>query len=156
MTISPVAQIAQLRELPVDALKQRWRELFGSEPGPFNRRTLEDRLAYRLQELRFGGLSAQTLKRLEAMGQELDGGKSDVRKVRSDRVPQPGTRLVREWKGVEHTVTVLHDGFDYQGQPYKSLSPIAKRITGTSWNGLVFFGLKSGDRPHDDMCEPAF
>lgn len=129
--------------MPPETLKARWLELFGQVPIQQNRRTLEDRLAYRLQELAFGGLSTQTLRRLEALGKELDGGKSEVRKVRSDRIPQPGTRLVREWKGVEHTVTVLQDGFDYQGQPYKSLSLIAKRITGTSWNGLVFFGLKT-------------
>ncbi|MNY46103.1 hypothetical protein D3C86_1812520 [compost metagenome] len=70
-----------------------------------------------------------------------------MRRVRADLIPAPGTRLVREWKGVEHTVTVTHNGFDYQGQPYQSLSPIAKRITGTSWSGFVFFGLKRPASP---------
>lgn len=140
------SQILELRSHTVEALRQRWRDLFGIEPSVNSRRALEDRLAYRIQELAFGGLSAQTKKRLEAIGNELDGGKSDVRKVRSDRIPTPGTRLVREWKGIEHTVTVMRDGFEYQGQPYRSLSPIAKRITGTSWSGFVFFGLKSPAR----------
>jgi hypothetical protein len=59
-----------------------------------------------------------------------------------DNRPVTGTRLVREWKGVEHQVTVLPDGFEYLGHPHKSLSSIARAITGTRWNGLVFFGLK--------------
>ena len=143
MTGTITSEISELRSYSVEKLRTRSRELFGAEPNVGSRRALEDRLAYRIQELAFGGLSAQTKKRLESIGNELDGGKSHVRKVRSDRIPVPGTRLVREWKGVEHTVTVTRDGFDYQGQPYKSLSRIAKRITGTSWSGFVFFGLKS-------------
>jgi hypothetical protein len=57
--------------------------------------------------------------------------------------PIAGTRLIREWKGVEHCVTVLDDGYEYQGRPFKSLSAIARAITGTRWNGLLFFGLKN-------------
>lgn len=58
-------------------------------------------------------------------------------------MPIAGTRLIREWQGVEHVVTVTNDGFEWQGQPYKSLSAIARAITGTRWNGWVFFGLKN-------------
>ena len=58
-------------------------------------------------------------------------------------MPIAGTRLLREWQGVEHTVTVLAEGYEWQGRPYRSLSAIARAITGTRWNGLVFFGLKS-------------
>ena len=57
--------------------------------------------------------------------------------------PIAGTRLIREWKGVEHCVTVLDDGYEYQGRPFKSLSAVARTITGTRWNGLLFFGLKN-------------
>lgn len=140
---SILAQLAELRSLSVGDLKARWNDLFGTPPTHHNRGALEDRLAYRIQELSLGGLRPSTIKRLEVLGENLDGGKPSVRKVRSDVIPAPGTRLVREWKGVEHTVTVLSDGFDYQGQRFKSLSPIARRITSTSWNGLVFFGLKT-------------
>ena len=136
-------RVAELRTLSVNELKARWTDLFGRSPAHYNRRALEDRLAYRLQELELGGLKPSTIKRLEALGEELDGGNKAVRGVRSDRIPVPGTRLVREWNGVEHTVTVTHDGFDYQGQPYRSLSRVAKLVTGTTWNGLVFFGLKT-------------
>lgn len=142
-----LAQVAELRTLSANDLKARWKRLFGTQPGPYNRRALEDRLAYRIQELALGGLKPSTLKRLDALGESLDGGDRKVRRARADVIPVPGTRLVREWKGLEHTVTVTQHGFDYQGQPYQSLSPIAKRITGTSWSGLVFFGLKKPSSP---------
>ena len=88
------------------------------------------------------------MARLEALGEQLDGGVIAVRKSRADDRPIAGTRLIREWQGVEHTVTVLHDGYEWQGRPYRSLSAAARAITGTRWNGLVFFGLKSqGRRP---------
>ena len=142
MTDSILQQLADLRTMPAADLRARWVELFGNSAAAYNRRSMEDRLAYRIQELTLGGLKPSTLKRLEALGDILDGGDRKVRRVRADVIPAPGTRLVRVWKGVEHTVTVTHDAFDYQGQRYASLSPIAKRITGTSWSGLVFFGLK--------------
>lgn len=77
------------------------------------------------------------------MGEQLDGGNLVVRRKRSDDRPIVGTRLIREWQGVEHTVTVLSDGYEWQGRPYKSLSSVARAITGTRWNGWIFFGLKN-------------
>jgi hypothetical protein len=127
-------------------LKRQWRELFETEPPAFNRRYLESRLAYRIQELTFGGLKPETVKRLEALGEQLDGGNITTRRIRSDLKPIAGTRLLREWQGVEHIVTVTADGFDWQGRPYRSLSAIARAITGTRWNGWVFFGLKNHRR----------
>ena len=102
-------------------------------------------LAYRIQELAYGGLSEETLERLEAIADELEGKTARRCRLRANR-PIAGTRLIREWKGVEHCVTVRTDDFEYQGRPYKSLSAIAKLITGTQWNGLVFFGLKNQGR----------
>lgn len=64
-------------------------------------------------------------------------------KVRSDRLPISGTQLIREWQGIPHRVTVRGDDFEYQGRPYKSLSSIAREITGVRWNGWMFFGLKN-------------
>ena len=86
------------------------------------------------------------MKRLEALGEQLDGGDRQKSRVRADQMPIVGTRLIREWQGVEHVVTVTADGFDWQGRPYKSLSAIARAITGTRWNGWVFFGLKNHRR----------
>lgn len=137
-----LAQLAALKTTPTPALRTQWRALFGSEPPPYNRRFLESRLAYRIQELAFGGLKPETVRRLDALADAIEAG--TLRKSRPDRSrPIAGTKLIREWKGVEHAVTVRVDGYDYGGVPFKSLSAIARSITGTRWNGLVFFGLKS-------------
>jgi len=137
------ARIAALKTTPTPALRKQWRELFGTMPPPFNRRYLESRLAYRIQELTYGGLKPQTLKRLAKLGDELDGGDRLKSRIRADIKPIVGTSLLREWQGIEHVVTVTVDGYEWQGRPYKSLSAIARAITGTRWNGWVFFGLKS-------------
>ena len=138
------ARLAALKTMPTPDLKQQWRDLFESEPPPFNRRYLESRLAYRIQELAYGGLKPETIRRLERLGEELDGGDRSKRGIRADRDrPITGTRLLREWQGVEQIVTVTADGFEWQGRPYKSLSAIARAITGTRWNGWIFFGLKN-------------
>jgi len=143
MSEGVLGRLAALKTTPTPELKQQWRELFGKEPPPFNRGYIESRLAYRIQELVYGGLKPETVARLEALGEQLDGGNVVVRKTRADDRPIAGTRLIREWQGVEQTVTVLSDGYEWQGRPYKSLSAAARAITGTRWNGLVFFGLKS-------------
>ena len=83
------------------------------------------------------------MKRLEALGEQFADRNITRRRIRHDAMPIAGTRLLREWQGVEHTVTVLTEGYEWQGRPYRSLSAIARAITGTRWNGLVFFGLKS-------------
>ena len=139
-----LARLAALHAMPIAQLKQQWRELFGKEPPPFSRTYIQSRLAYRIQELAYGGLKPETIRRLERLGEELDGGDKKKRGVRADRDrPITGTRLLREWQGVEYVVTVTADGFEWQGRPYKSLSAIARAITGTRWNGWVFFGLKN-------------
>ena len=143
MSETVLARVAALKNTPTPNLKSQWRELFGKEPPPYNRRFLESRLAYRIQELAYGGLKPETIARLESLGEQLDGGKVEVRKKRADNGPIAGTRLIREWQGVEHCATVLQDGYEYAGRPYKSLSAIARAITGTRWNGWVFFGLKN-------------
>ena len=143
MSESVLAQVAALKTTPTPDLKRQWRELFGREAPPFNRKYIESRLAYRIQELAYGGLKPETVKRLRELGEQLDGGNVVVRRTRVDDRPIAGTRLIREWQGVEHCVTVLCDGYEYSGRPYKSLSAAARAITGTRWNGWVFFGLKS-------------
>ena len=140
------ARLAALKTAPTLDLKQQWRDLFETEPPPFNRRYLESRLAYRIQELAYGGLKPETVKRLEALGEQLDGGNITTRRIRADLKPIAGTRLIRDWQGVEQIVTVTQDGFDFQGRPYQSLSAVARAITGTRWNGWVFFGLKNHRR----------
>ncbi len=143
MTESVMARVASLLTTTTPELKQMWRDLFHQEPPPFNRRFLETRLAYRIQELAYGGLKRETQKRLELLGEQLDGGKKEVRRRRQDNRPIAGTRLIREWQGNPCEVLVGVDYFDYQGRRYKSLSSIAKAITGTNRNGWAFFGLVS-------------
>ena len=142
MTEQVIGRLAAIKTMDIVALKGMWRALFAAEPPPYNRKFLESRLAYRVQELAYGGMKPETLKRLAALAEELESH-SGARGMRSDNRPIAGTRLMREWQGVEHCATVLADGYEYDGRPYKSLSAIARSITGTRWNGLVFFGLKS-------------
>jgi hypothetical protein len=90
--------------------------LFGTEPPPYKRRFLESRLAYRTQELAYGGLRPETLARLEALGEQIDGRNPTLRRIRHEQRPIAGTRLLREYQGGEHVVTVTRDGYDYQGR----------------------------------------
>ncbi len=135
-------RLAALQTATATELKEQWRVLFGKEPPPFNRPYLVSRLAYRIQELAYGGLKPETRARLEALGEQLDGGNVELRRIRADSRSLPGTRLIREYDGVQHVVTVRADDFEYEGRPYRSLSAIARHITGTRWNGWVFFGLR--------------
>ena len=139
-----LGRLAALRTAPIADLKQQWRTLYGKEPPPFSRSYITSRLAYRIQELAYGGLRPETRARLEALGEQLDGGNVVLRRIRVDSRPLPGTRLLREWRGVEHVVTVRADDFEFEGRPYRSLSAVARNITGTQWNGWTFFGLKAG------------
>jgi hypothetical protein len=138
-----LARLAAIKTMPTPALKTMWRDLHGTEAPPYNRRFLESRLAYRIQELAYGGLKPETVKRLDALARGVEDTNPRTRRIRTDRKPVAGTRLLREFHGVEHMVTVTIEGYEYRGRPYKSLSAIARAITGVQWNGWVFFGLKS-------------
>ena len=143
---SVVAQLAALRKMSVVELKQRWETLFGT-PAPNNSRSyLEVRLGNRIQELMLGGLSRDTRRVLDLLVKELDGKNTRKAIMTDPRKPVLGTRLLREWDGAEHSVTVLRDGFDWQGRKFKSLSAVARAITGTQWNGYRFFGLREAGR----------
>ncbi len=138
-----LSRLAALQAAPTATLKDQWRELFGKEPPPWNRAYIQSRLAYRIQELAYGGLKSETRARLEALGEQLDGGNIVLRRIQANSRPLAGTRLLRQWQGVEHVVTVRRDDFEFEGRPYQSLSAIARHITGTRWNGWTFFGLRS-------------
>jgi hypothetical protein len=137
-----LTRLAALKRMSVNELKSEWEALF-TAPAPNNSRGyLEMRLSWRIQELSLGGLSRDTGRMLDLLANEIDG-KSDRKTIIADgRNPVVGTRLLREWDGVEHTVTVMIDGFDWQGRRFKSLSAVARAVTGTQWNGYRFFGLR--------------
>ena len=99
---SVLARIAALKAMPAPELRRQWQQLFDTPPPRYNRRFLESRLAYRLQELAYGGLKPATVARLEALGEQLDGGDIAVRRRRADDRPIAGTKLVREYQGVLH------------------------------------------------------
>lgn len=139
---SVLARVAALRTKSIADLKIEWRALFGSDAPNNSRPFLELRLAYRIQELSYGGLGQPIVRLLDAVADEVQGKPGRKAMLRESRTPIVGTRLVREWNGVEHTVTVQRDGFEFEGRLYKSLSAIARGITGTQWNGWRFFGIR--------------
>jgi hypothetical protein len=144
VTESIAAQLAALPQTSTPDLKALWSELYARPAPAFNRPYLISRLAYRIQELACGGLKPTTRAKLDALADGLDPKRA---RKRAPARLIAGTRLCRGWQGVEHVVTVLHDGdFDWQGRRYASLSAVARAITGTRWNGPLFFGLRGGVR----------
>jgi hypothetical protein len=142
MTETMTAQLLEIARKTTPELRALWQEYFGKYPPLLGRKYMVARLSYRAQELAYGGLKPAIRARLDALADGLDP--KQARKRAPARLVA-GTRLCREWHGVEHTVTVLSDGrFDHQGRPYLSLSAVARAITGTRWNGPLFFGLRSG------------
>ena len=138
------AQIAQLPIIPMENLWALWDEFFDRRPGHHHRTYLESRLAYKLQERAHGGLPAALRRRLEKIGET---GEVPNQKRRSENQVAPGTVMVREFNGINHRVMVLDDGrFEYQGRPYKSLTGVARAISGTTYSGPVFLGLKPSHR----------
>ena len=141
-----LARLAALKAMSVNELKTEWQAMFDA-PAPNNSRTfLEIRLAYRIQELTYGGPDKQTRRLLDLLADEVEGTLTRKAQIADPRNPVVGTKLIREWDGVAHTVIVLKDGFDWGGQRYQSLSAVARAITGTRWNGYRFFGLRERKR----------
>ena len=141
MSDSVLAQIAALKTKSTPELRDMWREMFGREPPVLGRRYLEDRLAFRIQELHFGGLSDRARRKLDAL---VDQFEPKAARRRDPGRPIAGTQLRREWKGIEHVVSVREHDFEYNGRLFKSLSAVARDIAGSRWNGLAFFGLRNG------------
>jgi hypothetical protein len=141
-----LARLAALKSMSVNDLKAEWQALFNA-PAPNNSRTfLESRLAYRIQELTYGGPNKQTRRLLDLLADEVEGTLTRKAQIADPRNPVVGTKLIREWDGTAHTVTVLKEGFEWGDQRYKSLSAVARAITGTRWNGYRFFGLREWKR----------
>ena len=136
------AQIENLGNLGREQLDQAWRDLFESDrPRRVCGGLLIKALGYRLQEKAIGGLKPSTRRLLERWGRN-GSERGPLAEPARTRL-KAGTVLVREWRGVTHRVTVLDDGFDFDGERFRSLSEIARKITGVRWSGPLFFGLKS-------------
>jgi hypothetical protein len=134
------AQITALDALTTADLQIEWRRLYrAAPPTRLSRDLLVRGVAYKLQEQVYGGLSHDTRRRLRSL---VDGPDKQSRSRAAPATTlKPGTKLVREWRGHVHTVNVLDDGFDYGGQRHRSLTRIARLITGVHWSGPLFFGL---------------
>jgi len=132
--------IASLKNKSHDALRSAWRRAYRSDPPKFlSRDLLELGIAWRLQERAFGGLSAAVNRQLAELAQSIEA-KTDITKPRRVRL-RPGARLMREWCGETHEVLVTEEGFLWRGKNWRSLSVIAREVTGTRWSGPRFFGL---------------
>ncbi len=133
--------IGSLQGLPSHELKIAWRRLYRTQPPRCMNRDLMIRaLAYRLQERAHGGLAPATRRKLRSLVAEIEAKGLAV--FDPGVALKPGARLVREWAGETHTVIVLEDGFDYDGERYPSLTKIAAKITGAHWSGPRFFGIR--------------
>jgi hypothetical protein len=134
-------QLETLPSLPRLDLAKLWQQLFNSAPNPKIREPAMIRfLAYRIQQQAYGSLSATSERRLRQLESSLS--ETSNLKTSSARKIRPGTRLVREWQNQVHLVNVEAKGYEYRGVRYRSLSEIARLITGTRWSGPLFFGLK--------------
>lgn len=136
-------QITKLAEMPLPELQKMWIRYFDEKPLSLNREFYVSRLAYKIQELHFGGLPIATKNLLIKMADS-----SELKNKK--KLPPVGTRIVRVFKGREYVVKIMIDGFDFNGMPYKSLSQIAQKITGQKISGYRFFKLE-GD--YDDTKE---
>ena len=131
------AEIARLEQLTLGALREEWRRLHQTPPPKrLSRDILLRGITYKIQESAFGGLSKAVFRKLQTSAQAFP-----AKKRRPRPSFKPGTRLVREWHGVTHTVVILEDGVEWRGKHYRSLSVVAREITGAHWSGPRFFGF---------------
>ena len=143
------SDIAALPAMSAAQLRAAWQALRCGEPmAPSSRDLLIREIASKLQERAHGGLAPAVKRRLHALAEELEANAAGA--LAPAPLLKPGTRLLREWQGRTHTVIVLDDGFEYDGQRWRSLSEIARRITGAHWSGPRFFGLRRAPAPSAD------
>jgi hypothetical protein len=149
--------LSRLRLLDIGELRRQWRALYKTPAPPhLSRELLVRAVAYRLQELALGGIRPEPQRQLLRIAKELK--ETGAATIRARPELRPGTRLMREWRGRTHEVLVVEDGFSWQGTHCRSLSAIARKITGTAWSGPLFFGLKptrSGTRRSSQQPTPA-
>ncbi|GIW90166.1 MAG: hypothetical protein KatS3mg109_0598 [Pirellulaceae bacterium] len=158
MQLNVGKEVAALQRMTAKQLRQRYAELFGEETHANNKAWLVKRIAWRLQAMAEGDLSERARRRAVELANDADLRLSppkakpatadpertttaSLRLKLDDRLPPPGTIITRQYKGQTFQVTVLPHGFEYQGEVYRSLSAVAKAITGTHCNGYLFFRL---------------
>jgi hypothetical protein len=160
MALNVKTELAKLEAITTPELREQFAKLFGYESHSHNRKYLVRRIAWKLQEREYGGLSERARRRAEELARDAelrvrppngplvtsapesrtDSPTRRINQHRDPRLPMPGTVLTRRYRGVDLHVTVLEDGFEYLGERYRSLSAVAKAITGSHWNGYYFWG----------------
>lgn len=139
MSKSVIRQIIELQSKSAAEMRQIYNEIMPKKcPANTNKEYLRPRISYRLQELAFGSLTEENSTKLLKISEGVS-----VNNLRHHSDLIPGTKVCREWQGVMHEVEVRKDCYEYQGQKFRSLSAIARKITNTRWNGLKFFKIKS-------------
>ena len=149
---SVISRIMAIKDLPTKELIEKYSELFDGKKSPTNNRVyLWKRIAFRIQELEYGGLSGDAKDKLQELIKEFDPINHVAKPTqvetpkkkdgRDRRLPIPGTLVMKDYKGTKYEVKVLEKGFEFKNNNYKSLSAITKEITGAHWNGYLFFGL---------------
>ena len=152
MAETNLTQIMELKEKSLGELKAKYEELFPGQKAPSNNKVfLWRKIAYRIQELEHGNVSTETQSKIQQLIQQFDPINNKALrpdnviekqpKSRDKRLPIPGTVIIKEYKGIKLEVKVLESGFEYANKAYKSLSAIAKEVTGAHWNGYLFFNL---------------
>jgi hypothetical protein len=147
--------LSRLPTLEIGELRQQWRALYKAEASPhLSRELLVRAVAYRMQEVALRGLRPVRQRQLRQIAQHFkETGEATIH-ARPEL--KPGTRLVREWQGRTYEVLVLDDGFSWQGTHHRSLSALARKITGTAWSGPLFFGLKANRAANRRSSQPAY
>ena len=156
MEKTKLAEIMELKDKSLLELKAIYKELYGSETAPSSNKVyLWRKIAYKLQEIEQGGLSSQAQGKIEEFiqkydpvnnkalrpGADFDNKDKKPKLSRDKRLPIPGTIITKEYKGTKLEVKILENGFEYNNKQYRSLTAVAKEITGAHWNGYLFFGL---------------
>jgi hypothetical protein len=156
MAETNLTQIMELKEKSLGELKANYEELFPGQKAPSNNKVfLWRKIAYRIQELEHGNVSTETQSKIQQLIQQFDPINNKALRPddatenrpkmsglsRDKRLPIPGTVIIKEYKGIKLEVKVLESGFEYHNKSYKSLTAIAKEVTGAHWNGYLFFNL---------------
>ena len=138
--LSVIKQVMALQNMRGSELEAMWDKFFDHPPEVLSRQHMTAKIAYKIQELVYGGIDAETEDKIKAGAKKIQGP-LDPKKKSKKFSPMIGTKITKEYRGKLHEVLVVKDGFAYNNEIYKSLSAIATKIAGTKWNGLKFFGV---------------
>lgn len=139
--LAVIKQVVALQNLKTTELKKMWNRFFNNPPEVDSRQYMTANIAYKLQELAYGGVDEATENKIKSYAKKVQTPLDKSKKAKKYK-PMIGSKIVKDYNGTLLEVLVVQEGFAYNGEVFKSLSAVAKKITGTNWNGLRFFGVK--------------